>query len=129
MNILQQVCNIEQAKRLKELGVMQVSIACFIGEELHLFNHRLYNWAEQKNINAVAAFTVAELGILLPATPKINWATFFIEENIRFCHVNLNGEPWGAYPNESQARAALLIYLLENQVIDVSEVNTRIATL
>jgi hypothetical protein len=50
---------------LKELGIIQISVACYVGEELHLFEKSFYNWAEQKGMNAVAAFTVAELAAMI----------------------------------------------------------------
>lgn len=120
MKLIDQVITLEQAKRLKELGVSQQSVACFIGDELHLFEKSFYNWAEQKGMNAVAAYTVAELGVMLGTE---EWSTNYKKQNIFYWDAELFALPFGAYPTEAEARAHLLLHLIEGNYITIEEVN------
>jgi hypothetical protein len=92
MNLEEQVCSLELAKRLKELNVEQDSLFCWINNcDLE------YLPLEIRNKNVVyAAFTVAELGEMLPNFNVIY--TLFDR-------------------NEANARAKILIYLIENKLI------------
>ena len=155
MKLQDQVCTIEQGKQLKELGILQQSVTCFIGDELHLFEKQFYDWAEQKGMNAVAAFTVSELGAMLPDyTVKLG------NLEIGKCetdHVSMkpikpgwwNVSYWtwshkshsrgGFYlekvsnhlyqaPTAAQAMAAMLIYLIQKKLVKVKEINERLQT-
>lgn len=163
MKIENQVCTLEQAKRLSELGV--TADALFYWYELHLNGEVKWqvvpyeNWEygkfeeNQMLLSALAgvsankiypAYTVAELGELLPEllihdfdfkplkTPKsgeyelrfVDW--FFDTPNGRRYNCayrhrnNINiqqpEESFTAKENKAQARAAMLIYLLENKI-------------
>lgn len=145
MKLIDQVITLSQAKRLKELGVKQQSVACFIGDELHLFEKSFYNWAEQKGMNAVAAFTVAELGVMLPASIKFGKKLACLrmvksdsceEYNQPDCYLV------GYYTSEKEqlkdwvmgngcegladAAAGMLIMLIDSGKVAVEEVNARL---
>lgn len=159
MKIENQVCSLEQAKKLDELGVKYkdyqyayVDFTTASGQEAVLcrpashVEERQREWAwfmvgshseeitaeiDEDTVSAdggiYPAFTVAELGVMLPlncdsikdqtASKVIFWA----------CNEGLTGdcnEVNGA--NEAEARAAMLIYLLENNLTTPEEVNTRL---
>jgi hypothetical protein len=116
MKLEDQVCSLELAKRLKELGVRQESSfywspAGFLKEGI------------SQNDKSVRAFTVAELGELLPS--------FILNGEDRkflYCYADdlgywrISYAKWGQTgiaiekrKNEADARALMLIYLLENK--------------
>jgi hypothetical protein len=67
MTLEKQVCSLELAKRLKELGVKQESYfdnADGRTEPWHIFSEE-YRQVEKQN-SSISVFTVAELGELLP---------------------------------------------------------------
>lgn len=136
MELEKQVVSLELAKKLKELGVKQESYF-----EYRLFD---YGWSLPikrgdipKRLGAayvgqddVAAFTVAELGELLPLmtwtqqqkpmpTPEQpNW----------YCLTTLPDSKTGHSTNahtEADARAKMLIYLIENKLVDPISSNER----
>lgn len=125
--IEKQVCSLELAQKLKDLGVKQESHFAYwhiwegsstpnAGGEM-LSNTRPYN-----SIFTCSAFTVAELGEMLKvesATEKGAMPVFYID---KWIHAE-----YAPYINESDteadARAKMLIYLLENNFIGVEEVN------
>lgn len=119
MELKQQVCSLELARRLKELGVKQESY---------------FSWADWGNegdcrvfhgdirpaepiTRIAAAFTVAELGEMLPkltnsfrepAGAKERWVCTRNEPSIMISQRN---------DTEADARAKMLVYLLENKLI------------
>jgi hypothetical protein len=115
MPLEKQVVGLELAKKLKELGVPQESI--FYWNEkagiADFYNHFMPTDRE------IAAFTVAELGEMLPmlSSPLSSSCDFSRNsgkwQGIHFpeCHMVF------AY-TEADARAALLIYLIENGLYD-----------
>lgn len=129
MKLEQQVCSLELAKRLKELGVKQ--------ESIFYWKKYYYNGEEriepQMNVaedypQRYSAFTVAELGEMLPYIVEVNDEEYSVE-------VYKDGtggwESWLQDPNtdhvyeyqvfkadtEADTRAKLLIYLMENSLI------------
>ena len=131
MKLEDQVCTLEQSIRLKELGVKQQSLACYIGNELEFFIKPFYDWAEQKGMNALAAFTVAELGLLLPkglgGNDGHNWSFYHRHcwkgESVGYsAHGTPSIEqPW--YKTEAESRADMLIQLLESGRITAEHCN------
>jgi hypothetical protein len=129
MKIENQVCSLEQAKRLKELGIIQESYLYH-----YFFNNVPRNLSGQwklhheyhKNFEHYSAFNVAELGVML-STTAWEWASkIMTSDKIPYCHIELYNDAWGAYENEAKGRAELLIHLLKNNVLTPEEVNTRL---
>jgi hypothetical protein len=125
MELSQQVCSLELSKRLKELGVKQESYVYWImnwdsdyPEEGHWWSlaqkHELITGREQ-----YSAFTVAELGEMLK---DIDDFTSFIDSTGAECQASKDRYDGGFYfkkeaTTEADARAKMLIYLLENNLI------------
>lgn len=121
MNLEQQVVSLELAKKLKELGVKQDSIFFYtLGgvvsrlEALDIFDTNY------------AAFTVAELGIMLPATCYYSKYTggrsgSRVEGWKSSVMIN-EDEIHSEYDkNEADARAKMLIHLIENKMVNVDD--------
>ena len=130
----QQVCSRELAKRLEELGVRQESVFWWVDRKL-LYTGGRPSHAQLQG--GIAAFTVAELGEMLPdditipsknGKPYMHW--------LRFGRYRGAGQRfWCAYPGgtartnleerahtEADARAKLLIYLLEQKLLAPPEI-------
>lgn len=154
MDISKQVCTIEQAKALRSIGVKQGKSAfAFIKNECHkedtfylrmvegegVSNSGYDNWSSGC-LKGYSAFTVAELGQMLPDKFIYKDEQCFVSSE-KYC----NTRPWIAgihtvwahdkpvvakkyipADTEAEARAALLIYLIENNVIAVTEINQRL---
>jgi hypothetical protein len=120
MKIEDQVCTEFQADRLKEFGIIQES----------LFYHTHSDWGvmPRKSIdfsgNPSSSFSVAELGIMLPPGYDTMYCT-----NDGWRGFDLDGQDMcdsKPFDTEAEARAAMLIYLLENNTITPAEVNERL---
>lgn len=120
-----QVCSLDLARRLKELGAPQESLFYHYfnaGKPTGVIVQGYENASDDfRSSKLVAAYTVAELGELLPTN---TWA-FLIEktprEEVRL--LMLGGQKLD-FPlhnvfaeTEADARAKLLIYLLEQKLI------------
>lgn len=142
MKLENQVCSLELAKKLKELGVKQESLfyycsalkvdtrlssvsntiwlpeGIFYISEIESFDYR----------KDYSAFTVAELGEMLPYSIAVNNRIQYF-----YCGRNVSKEWWAGYnpanveyfyeKTEADARAKMLIYLIENKLISVEEIN------
>lgn len=128
MTLEQQVCNLEIAKRLKELGVKQrgVLFAHFFnaGEPTGaIVDATMYDSMDDDYWKAklVSAFTVAELGEMLPdgfSVKKMIDARF----GNYYCYVKIGkSAPFleGA-ETEADARAKMLIFLIQNNLLKVA---------
>ena len=147
MNLEQQVCSLDLAKRLNELGVKYESLLWWNGAlewvEKEVSNHgggisRVMVEDEKLtwNISRVpsdhpsckasyAAFTVAELGEMLKSKyVRSSWVWLpdleegLPKENKWHCIVGGQVEGFTA-DREADARAKMLIYLIENKLITV----------
>ncbi len=115
----QQVCSLELAKKLAAVGVPQDSFFVWYGGTTPAtlwtrdrFEEKRWNHPEQ----TYAAFTVAELGEMLPYTAfgayfnefkgKDDWSMAYGREKTIVADT------------EADARASLLIYLIESHLID-----------
>lgn len=119
MKIEDQVCSLEIAKRLKELGVKQESEFYHVERHdgtqviLHLdtdCNNPAFFPGYKKEV--IAAFTVAELGEMLPVgyfsqlVPPAQWVCF-----------DDKGEHGQTERIEADARAKMLIHLIEKGLV------------
>lgn len=122
MEIEKQVCSLELATRLKELGVHQESV---FGWQKVVDNYEL-RYFESKGYRDVAAYTLAELGEMLPPSVNImspkdmQWLTW---QNNRYVHTVAHVGTKVDNPalaehagTEANARAKMLIYLIENKI-------------
>lgn len=127
MELQKQVCSLELAKKLKELGVKQESLFYWVKENRLVyktqtgfylengagFSNDLFNELEIYNAT-FSAFTVAELGEMLPSAMTLTRKT--VENSWRY--PSLNGD--SLYEKtEADARAKMLIYLIKNNFITI----------
>ena len=132
MNIEDQVVSLELAKKLQELGVKQESHfffhcagnRCSIGESRQVMEGQhpeivLFN----KNNNTYSAFTVAELGEMLPKGYRSGKAgnpkkgDYKVYVNVCYSSHRDGYSHTTSEDTEANARAKMLIYLLENNLI------------
>lgn len=117
MKLEDQVISLELAKELKKLGVEQKSIF-YWGCDWKGKNYKIkipsYGLIRHPELYH-SAFTVAELGALLPVTMLFEkhrngeWKMF---DNLHF-------DFYSSDLNEANARAKMLIYLLENKLLEL----------
>lgn len=132
MTLESQVCSLDLAKRLKELGVKQESYfeyykgiggGMYLGDTAESMNNAIFlGNTTAPQFERYSAFTVAELGELLPddyivIKEKDKWEAWkllrpnYELETLHPLQIELE--------NEADARAEMLIYLLENKLISV----------
>lgn len=135
MKLKNQVVSLDIAKRLKELGVKQESLFWWdfrpkVGESKCDWHVMLEKQLENKYM-AKSAFTVAELGDMLPDVIKLEKgnAYFTQEKTIEPTNKKHLWEVFYEYfydeggkiseqsDTEADARGKMLIYLLENKLI------------
>jgi len=153
MKIENQVVSLELAKKLKELGVKQYSLWTWVLEykkEILAGEYKLviigntgftnYVCAGRDNKEAgemYAAFTVAELGEMLPSMIVKENNYYYLQlsktplEDFEVLYEQVSGEILGGDPadgrnsgnnktkskTEANARAKMLIYLIENKLL------------
>ena len=121
MKLESQVVSLELAKKLKELGVNQNSLAFWVSGEnqspIVLINFQIgqRNISGDKLSRIASAFTSAELGMIMP---EINFQTYREKSGwvITDHQINL---PVEKAKTEANARAKILIYLIENKLINL----------
>ena len=115
MKLEQQVCSPSLAKKLKALGVQQDSYLYW--GQYSTTEWRIVNplWrATDKNSNDVSAFTVAELGEMLPSMTISyhkaigEWTCKTMNEKVPEITMEMT---------EADARAQMLIYLIKHKII------------
>jgi hypothetical protein len=132
MKLEQQVCSLELAKRLKELGAIQESVFAWSRPShvedfqiIRMANCEAVVWENRTSTDGtirekiISAFTVAELGEMLPkfyATYKESGSA-----HLWRCQDTLSdgGEPYIRSENEADARAKMVIHLIENKLLTV----------
>ena len=128
MDIEEQVCNKELAMRIDKLGVKQESLWYWVGSQVLYKDNklRLAN-AVDMPLQEYSAYTVAELGELLPNTIIFKGKIYFLItwkcENRFGVRYKTNKKP-DCLPaqiavTEANARAKMLIYLIENKLIKI----------
>jgi hypothetical protein len=143
MELEKQVCSLELAKRLKELGVKQESLWHWVRRGHHFFDGveiqpdepRLYETQPPFVFpyeSVGSAFSVAELGEMLPMEIKSNGAIYTLEtwrqysKDMRrwftsYVHADgrKNSLAFQMEKTEADARAKCLIYLIENKLVTI----------
>jgi len=138
MKLEDQVCSLELAKRLKELGVKQESVftwyqstRAIIKENKTLGEEKFWTvwWNRNYTRDQYSAFTVAELGEMLPEVAEIG----LVKGQLRMVLVmgkcfgyridyrnEKVGRPIFAIDaNEANARAKMVIHLIEKKIVNV----------
>jgi hypothetical protein len=120
MDLKNQVCSLELAKKLKELRVKQESL--FYWSEYQTRRMKAPKWAimyEEHGTDWYSAFTVAELGEMLPPgyhSVKVSAGKEFM---VFFYEAEHSYMDYAQTENtEADARAAMLVYLIENNLIN-----------
>jgi len=120
MNLENQVCSLELSKRLKELGVKQSSLFFWTSGGV---TSRLESLPILES--NYSAFTVAELGEILPVgiwNPKKCKSIYLhCEPANRICYwlIRYGNDLYQEELTEANARAKMLIYLLENKLMEL----------
>jgi predicted amino acid racemase len=127
MKLQSQVCTLEQAKKLNELGVKQDSLFYWIDrkDKSRVVYSGLIEDIEK--LTTYSAFTVAELGVMLPCYYVVYYT---VAHGYCVCRKMENGElqrPLLTGCTQAKAGAAMLIFLLENNLTTAEEVNQRLA--
>lgn len=136
MNLESQVCNLELSKRLKELGVKQESLFSWVNDRGKSAIWDETMWSEFETPNnpkfIASAFTVAELGEMLPKGYVTGYTVWDDENKKNACHWYRTDALGKATPanadrnppvitetiyasTEANARAKMLIYLKEKK--------------
>ena len=142
------VCSLEYAKNLEELGIKQDSLFYHckekgFGSPFNVIKDRniaSQGYNQHMSIHKIAsAFTSDELGRMLPKEIKIENICYYLE----IAMGNTNNSKWlimynASYENrskqlyytkekkEADARAKMLIHLIKNNLIKVSNINEKI---
>jgi hypothetical protein len=131
MKLEDQVCSLEYAQRLKELGVKQESLFYYsmcnhCAEEYKISLEETLELAQgTTHENNYSAFTVAELGEMLPDKLKIKIEKYSIKKNERYFNLvyynfSINEFSIGIERDkEADARTEMLIYLIEKKYMEV----------
>lgn len=128
MNLQDQVCSLELAERLKELGIKQESLFVWEYFDDKCYAVRFMPYAVipsvLNEVQLFSAFTVAELGEMLPVfssgynqlvIEKSHMLGWFVkyECSRTFEHSTFND-------NLADALAEMLIHLIENKLIEIN---------
>jgi hypothetical protein len=122
MKLEQQVCSLDLSRKLKELGAKQESLFWWnwgdFGESsiLSMDNHPRTNVMPHVEKHAASAFTVAELGEMLPLENVYPNIVKTIEPNGTWA-INFTAHHQNHADTEADARAKMLCYLVENKLI------------
>lgn len=117
MKLEQQVTSLELSKMLRELGVKQESLFYWVYVK-NLKSWEIFSIHEEVSIdeNDISAFTVAELGNVLSTTENNNQIRC-TKALTQWC---CDYETYRTFADtEADARAKMLIYLLENKLITI----------
>jgi len=125
MKLEDQVCSLELAIKLEKLGVKQDSLFYWYDySEKNESAGISYTKGKIVGENTCSAFTVAELGEMLPV--EIPYTDNGCDDiSFLLTGKNSNGKWWLNYTtgvedaNEANVRAKMLIYLIENNLIEL----------
>ena len=116
MNIEEQVTSLELSKQIKELGVEQESLFYWIST---LQGFEIVYQGELLGEVSYSAFTVAELGKLLP-TWFYSGKTLSkaLKTEFECGSAEYDKQTWKKADTEANARGKMLIYLIEHNLIE-----------
>lgn len=117
MKLEDQVCSLELAKKLKELGVKQKSLFSWV--EILAFDAGWKIEMVHAPVTGISAFTVAELGEMLPAEIDgyfIEYWNNHWQGGINYM-VSHKTEGSVSALTEADARAKMLIHLIEKGLV------------
>jgi hypothetical protein len=127
MKLETQVCSLELAKRLKELGVKQESAFGWYDTDLagpQLVSRKSESPLARKYGDPIAAFTVAELGENLPLhLDNVDWLYVWksiVDWSVGYGCPDADGFNYRVVltsATEANARAKMLVYLIENGLL------------
>jgi hypothetical protein len=126
MNLEKQVCTKEQSQKLYDLGIR--------GESLYYHTESKFGILPKSSIDfsngyVKNAFTTAELGVMIPewhfTYPRLEGYASYKNEGGGFAVADgtVNGQN---YDTEAECRAALVIYLIENNILSIQTCNSRL---
>lgn len=141
---LQNYCTVEQSKKLEELGIKGKSDVYHIYRSKWELVPTGYFYEDEEGIDLYNAWGVAELGVMLPHPQTLSEMGGWVHPS-EFDKSESDGRKWymiwewekdnGTHDRklidgvtEAEARAAMLIYLLENKLITADEVNARLTS-
>ncbi|MCK4576855.1 hypothetical protein KAU34_10635 [candidate division WOR-3 bacterium] len=127
MKLSKQVCSLEPAEKLKELKVNQGSlwywVKYFDGETSKMMCSLFQKNEDDKVNEHISAFTVAELGEMLPN----DFMSYKKDDDMWLCckhhpEIGKDNEMIMEFAEiEADARAKMLIYLIESKLIKVED--------
>lgn len=126
MKLEEQVVSLELAKKLKELGVKQNSLHYW----QYVYAHKSYELdnGDEDPAMTYSAFTVAELGEMLHKSKyavikQFDGGCYFFKqhENTTLEYGMIAGRGFAPKKTEADARAKMLIYLLEHNLINSND--------
>ena len=120
MKIEDQICTLLQAKRLNELGVIQGKSVFYYDTSPAVkisYNRSTQNPGYFYSNSCFSAFTVSELSVML-----LEYAETYFSKNGTW---QIGDADWN-FTTQAKASADRLIYLLENDILTVEEVNNRL---
>lgn len=136
MKLKYQVSTLEQSRNLKALGIIQdypyMNFRWFTGDTGNNIDHLIAAIKPYEvDCCTFAAFTISEIDAMLPLT--IEGRDWYMRRCWRGYSFGYNGDIVGLehiqqdfFKNETEARADLLIQLLEKKIITVEECNQKL---
>ena len=118
MNLKDIICDFEYADRLAELGISRESLFGFCNDK------RSVSFAHKPHVS-LNSYTVTELGEMLASEHIDNYlyCDLFTEKEEHFYSCGYEGTVVCRDKKEANARAKLLIWLIENDHVNVEELN------
>ena len=128
MKLENQVCSLKLAQKLKKLGMKQKSLFYwikFLGNDECVWYYSPAYLDHQNDKETISAFTVAELGEMLPVKAQdVYHEILTTKEGSEYgwtcaIHNVVSGKYYKKFVanTEADARAKMLIYLLENGLV------------
>jgi hypothetical protein len=128
MKLVYQVCTLEQAQKLKDLGILQTSLASWFNDTFepmfNIANKEEKDWRIFNDIHPVAAaFTVSELGCMLNRAAN----DIFFHNPTQLWTQKKSLIP-NMFKTQAEAYANWLLHMLEIDFITVEKANDRLKT-